>query len=264
MKAKELVKEKKAAKKGKLQEFQGYLFARLHAIGTKSEGPSYFLQLITGREVLVIKKAHLWEIDPTLHAWLGRKVVITGRKVKREATEAFRAGIDYVKVLNVAEPLELDLKLDLQDDTLWIDKMPHTKPEFPPTSEEVLTGPVSPPPEFPLEMKQLDVFLSVRWPYREPAKSERSIWEGECPTSQFYDFRIEDPRGNTIWQWGNCMLFRNEKTPVRIPGGSARVVRAPWFYFEDSITRQGLYVLSARFIASGQEVRKPFWVKFAW
>lgn len=84
------------------------------------------------------------------------------------------------------------------------------------------------------------------------------------PSSQLYDFRIEGPGGETLWQWGNCMLFRDEATLVEIPGGTEKVVKAPWHYFEGSITREGVYVAAARFVASGQEVRMPFWVRFAY
>ncbi len=252
MKSTEVLKERKVSKEARMDIFEGYLLARLHAIGSRSEGPLYFLQLKTGKEVLVVKKVHPWENDPVLHAWLGEKVAILGKKGK---VEEGKPGIEYGRILNRAEPLTLGLKLSIKDDILWVNRMPPAS-----VGGDALTGPVSPPPEYPPQLKNMALYFSVMWPYREEG---RSIWKGQCPTSQLFDFRIENPAGETIWQWGACMLFRDEITMVEIPGGSEKEVKAPWFYFEDAITREGVYVASARFIASGQEIRMPFRVKFA-
>lgn len=237
--------EKKKTRKVKLEKLEGYLFAKLHAIGSKSEGPLYYLQLWNGKEVIVVKKVRPWENDPVLHGWLGKKVVIYGRPYSVEMGETIRPAIAYEWLMNDDEPLAMKFKLDLKDNTLWINNMPGPAPEFPP------------------EMKKLNMTLAVRWPYRTGMPKKRSHWKGECPTSQCYDFWLEDPKGNVIWQWGQCMLFKNEPTEVVIPGGSAKKVRASWPYFEDAIGREGLYVARARFIASGQEIRMPFEVKFA-
>ena len=61
MKTKEI---KKKTPKIKLKKFAGYLFARLHAIGSKSEGPLYFLQLRDVKEMLIMKKVPPWKNDP--------------------------------------------------------------------------------------------------------------------------------------------------------------------------------------------------------
>ena len=42
----------------------------------------------------------------------------------------------------------------------------------------VRKGPSAPPSQ------EMDLTLNVEWPYR-------SIWRGECPTTQLYDFLIE-------------------------------------------------------------------------
>ncbi len=60
------------------KKYDGYLFAKLGAIGTKSEGPIYFLQLFNNKDVAVEKKCKLWENDTTLHKNLGKKVTING------------------------------------------------------------------------------------------------------------------------------------------------------------------------------------------
>lgn len=244
MKTAEKIKKPKAPT---LEQYQGYLFARLHLIGSFSQGPCYYLQPLKGEDLLLFKRVELWKDDPVLHACLGRKVTVFGSKIKKSEEEAeSEPGIRYAYLLNEEIPLEIRLDLGLPDDTLWINKMPAPSPKYPP------------------ELKKLPLKLSVRWPYREEEGQERSIWSGECPTSQLFDFGIEDPHGHTIWQWGNCMLFRPEPTKVEIPGGSPKTVKVPWFYFEDSIAEEGLYVAKARFIASGQEVRKPFRVEFVY
>ena len=56
----------------------GYLFAKLAAIGTRSEGPAYFLQKSDYEEIPVIKKVPLWEDEPELHKRLATKVTVVG------------------------------------------------------------------------------------------------------------------------------------------------------------------------------------------
>lgn len=65
-----------------MEKFNGYLFAKLDRIGSKSEGPEYFLQQWDNqgkaRDTPIQKKAELWKIDPKLHKFLGQKVTILG------------------------------------------------------------------------------------------------------------------------------------------------------------------------------------------
>jgi hypothetical protein len=58
--------------------FKGYLFSKLTAIGSKSEGPQYYLQQPDYHELVVRKKVQLWQKDPQLHPHLDSKVVIEG------------------------------------------------------------------------------------------------------------------------------------------------------------------------------------------
>ncbi|MEI8202531.1 MAG: hypothetical protein WCH34_05935 [Bacteroidota bacterium] len=59
-------------------KLKGFLFSKLANIGSKSEGPAYFLQLQNYEEIKIEKKATLWEIDKTLQPFLGKKVEIEG------------------------------------------------------------------------------------------------------------------------------------------------------------------------------------------
>jgi len=58
--------------------YGGYLFCKLENIGTKSEGPSYYLQQWDNSEVHIIKNGILWQNDPQLDEHLNTKVTITG------------------------------------------------------------------------------------------------------------------------------------------------------------------------------------------
>jgi hypothetical protein len=58
--------------------YSGYLFAKLDNIGTKSEGPSYYLQQFDNSEIHIIKNGILWQRDPALDKYLNTKVTITG------------------------------------------------------------------------------------------------------------------------------------------------------------------------------------------
>jgi len=67
-----------------METITGYLFSKLMNIGSKSEGPQYFLQQINfdkgefEKEVVVIKQVELWQEDSQLQVFLGKKVEIEG------------------------------------------------------------------------------------------------------------------------------------------------------------------------------------------
>ena len=62
-----------------MRELNGFLFSKLQAIGSRSEGPVYFLQQFDEKEIPILKKVHLWEEDPVLQKLLGKKVTLHGR-----------------------------------------------------------------------------------------------------------------------------------------------------------------------------------------
>ncbi len=78
-----------------MEKFDGYLFSKLANIGTKSEGPKYFLQYFDYNEGVVEKKVELFEKDPTLHKFLNKKVTIVG-KLSHD-------GIMYDKIMDYEE-----------------------------------------------------------------------------------------------------------------------------------------------------------------
>lgn len=217
-----------------MARFDGYLFSKLHLIGTRSEGPVYILQSWDYSENPVIKKTMPWQEDPNLHKYLGKKVTIEG---------AFgQDGIRYEKISDLApepekaeglaDPHKLEVSLKLEPEVLWVDKMPpQPKPQA------------------------MNLTLLVRWPYR-------SIWHGMCPTAQLYDFFIEKD-GKIIWQWSQAMRFATVLTPVNIPGGDPVEYSVRWSFSSEEIKAEGDYMARAVFIASGQEATKAFQVKFA-
>jgi len=219
-----------------MTRFDGYLFSKLHLIGSKSEGPSYFLQQWNYSEVPVIKDAMPWEEDPLLHKLLGKKVTIEG--------SFYQDGIHYQNVTNLQPPekgaLEalrepkLEIILEVPE-VIWVNKMPHQD---------------SP------KMQTVELSLLVKWPYR-------SIWRGWCPTTQIYDFFVEQ-EGKVVWQWSKGKMFGMAFTPVTIPGSDEFTkYSADWNFSTGEIKEEGTYTIRAVFIASGQEVTKEIEVKFA-
>lgn len=96
-----------------MAQFDGYLFSKLALIGTKSEGPAYFLQQWDYREFPVEKRSYPWKPDPQLHSFLNKKVTIAG--------VIGEGGIHYYRVTDLAEEAEKlspeqqeGLKVDLQ------------------------------------------------------------------------------------------------------------------------------------------------------
>jgi hypothetical protein len=65
-----------------MEKFYGYLFAKLFGIGTKMEGPQYFLQQWDDQgnttDTPIQKKGEPWKIDSVLHKSLAQKVTISG------------------------------------------------------------------------------------------------------------------------------------------------------------------------------------------
>jgi hypothetical protein len=64
--------------------WKGRLVSRTERVGTKSEGPEYYLVLEDGREVHIVKNANLWEDDPRLHKMLEGEVWVSGALVGGE------------------------------------------------------------------------------------------------------------------------------------------------------------------------------------
>ena len=215
-----------------MERFDGYLFSKLDNIWSKSEGPKYFLQQFDYKEIVVIKQVHLWEEDPNLHKFLGKKVTIEGKL--SYSGIVYEKIIDYVHRKEAAEEKRLEIVLKLGTDILWVNKMPAgSQPS-----------------------QCMDLTLLVKWPYR-------SIWEGRCPTTQIYEFSIEH-KNKTIWKWGDGKVFAQVITPVYIPGSSDfHEFTEVWKINPDDIVSEGTYTARALFIASGQQVSKDFDIKFA-
>ncbi len=86
------------------REIKGILISKLQAIGTKSQGPSYFLQPIDDyadrwNEILIRKKTHLWQVDPELDKFVGKKVIIFGEIIETKKTIT----VDYEFITEVKE-----------------------------------------------------------------------------------------------------------------------------------------------------------------
>lgn len=213
-----------------MDTINGYLFAKLSNIGTRSEGSEYYLQKQDYQEMPVIKQVNLWENDPALHPLLGQKVVISGQQSDE--------GIAYQRVLTEDQSRgalnenKLLVRVKLEQDTFWLDKSPKSK-----LSEQVM-----------------HLTQAVLWPYR-------SIWEGECPSSQLYDFWIEY-QGKTIWRWSDHQAFLEVVTPIEIPGGSEIEASEAWTIDANSIHEEGLYTAKTLHIASGEEASMGFNIRF--
>lgn len=216
-----------------LEEFEGYLYAKLERLGTFSEGPEYYLQGRHGEEDRIVKKAELWKEDPILHDLLGERVIVYGEKTAN--------GIVYERIVPAAQleqKLRVWLTSGLENNTLWVNRMPD-----PAVSR------------FPPEMRSISLSLHVQWPYR-------SIWRGECPTSQAFDLWIEDPDGRELWQWGESMLFETRPTMIEVPGGSPFAAKVEWFFYDRSFLEPGRYKARTVFLPTGQEAELYFEVRF--
>jgi len=86
-----------------MDEITGILYAKTAGVGTLSEGPKYFIEPLDDyanrwSEILVRKKGHLWENDPTLHKFLDKKVLILGEIIETKST--ITVDYEFVRVLD--------------------------------------------------------------------------------------------------------------------------------------------------------------------
>jgi hypothetical protein len=86
-----------------MDKITGILSAKIVGVGTKSEGPKYYIKPLDDyanrwSEILVRKQAHLWQNDPILHKYIDKKVVILGEIIETKSTIT----VDYEFVEDVS------------------------------------------------------------------------------------------------------------------------------------------------------------------
>lgn len=214
-----------------MERYDGFLFSKLRHIGSKSEGPDYFLQQFDYKELPVLKKVLLWQQDPELQKFIAGKVIIHGKM--NSGGICYETIEDYSSAIVERKENQLEVIVTPGSDVLWIDKMP-------PGSQR---------------QQCMTLTLRVKWPYR-------SIWEGLCPTTQLYDFSIE-LKDKTIWRWSEGRVFAQVLTPVNIPGADWIDYTEVWVCNPDAIQDEGTYTVRSLFMASGQDVTENFEIKFA-
>ena len=74
-----------------MDKITGILSAKIVGVGTKSEGPKYYIRPLDDyanrwSNILVRKKTHLWENDPVLHKFIDKKVLILGEIIETKST----------------------------------------------------------------------------------------------------------------------------------------------------------------------------------
>jgi hypothetical protein len=94
-----------------LKTYIGTITSKKERVGTKSEGPEYYIELDEpndlGQSKLAIRKeVHLWQEDPLLHKYIGQKVKLNGepiytKYVKFEGTIKSE-GIIYKEITHIS------------------------------------------------------------------------------------------------------------------------------------------------------------------
>jgi hypothetical protein len=93
-----------------MKEFEGYLFSRLHLIGSKSEGPVYYLQTPSYSEVKINKQAQSWAKDKILHDVLDSWVKVTG-ELEEDVSITYANVEQRIGVLrdSIVEPVKVEV-----------------------------------------------------------------------------------------------------------------------------------------------------------
>ena len=90
-----------------LKNYYGTIFSKKERIGSKSEGPEYYIKFDEPNEfgqfeLFIRKEVHLWQEDPVLQKYVEKKVQLVGepiitKHVKFEGTEKSE-GIIYKEI----------------------------------------------------------------------------------------------------------------------------------------------------------------------
>lgn len=213
-----------------MKQYEGYLLAKLAAIGTKSEGPAYFLQQKDNSELSIKKVADAWKPDSVLHQFIARKVVLSGDMQGNQ--------LHYEKIveINPDKMPWVSVGIDIPDNTLWVNKMPGLGA--------------------PGIQKHVQVNLYVQWPYTSP-------WQGAAPTSQIFDLEILTPSGKSLWKWSKGKSFKKQVTPVALEGMIRHEFKGQWGFIDKDIPVEGKYKVVGTFVPTNTVVSKEFVVKFA-
>jgi len=72
--------------KMELKTYKGTIISKRERIGTRSEGPEYFITLdepndFGQSELAIRKEVNLWQEDPILQKHVGKRVLLTGEPV---------------------------------------------------------------------------------------------------------------------------------------------------------------------------------------
>jgi len=71
-------------------KYEGFIFTKLGSIGTRSEGPEYYIQLYNYKEIHIIKNGITFQSDKVLDKFVGKKAIIEG--------EMFEGQLRYTKI----------------------------------------------------------------------------------------------------------------------------------------------------------------------
>ena len=146
-----------------MSKWNGFLFSKQYLLGSKSEGPVYYLQEINYNETGITKKANLWQEDKLLQLFLGKKVTIEG--VIKDGKIQYSTVKAYDPISEIVEKKLLEIKI---------------------SSKKVIKK----------DCTMVEITFSVRWPYR-------SIWYGECPNGKQYEFLLVDGEKQiAVWSHG--------------------------------------------------------------
>jgi len=88
----------------KKDDVTGILISKVVGRDSRSEGPEYWIQPTDSykerwEEILVRKQTKMWQPDPALHDFVGKKVVIHGEVIETKTTIT----IDYRTIKEVEE-----------------------------------------------------------------------------------------------------------------------------------------------------------------
>jgi hypothetical protein len=74
------------------ETFKGFVYIKLHEMGTRSEGPDYYLQIFNVEKTVNVEHRlkyadiNLWEVDYYLEFFCRKKVEVTGELDKKTDT----------------------------------------------------------------------------------------------------------------------------------------------------------------------------------
>jgi hypothetical protein len=100
-----------------MAKFRGLIYVKQGRVGTRSEGPDYYLQTARAEYLLQLNKRDLWKCDYELEFYCRRIVIVTGDLIEGRMIRASQIGDTDETLIGTPEQASDRIEPDVADDS---------------------------------------------------------------------------------------------------------------------------------------------------